>query len=69
MEVKWLNTALRNLDMEAEYISKENPEAAINVVQRIHNAVVLKDNPQELHKHQKRLECQFLLNTKQHRNQ
>jgi len=27
VKIKWLKKALRNLNMEAEYISKENPEA------------------------------------------
>jgi len=44
MEVKWLNTALNNLEREFEYISKENPDAAKKVVQRIHNSVSLLEN-------------------------
>lgn len=46
MEIKWLRTALRNLDQEAEYISKHDPQAARLVVQRIQNTVLLlRDNP------------------------
>ena len=46
MEIKWLNKALRNLDQEAAYISKENPDVAIEVVQRIRDTVaLLKNNP------------------------
>lgn len=46
MEVKWLNKAIKNLDKEAEYIAKENPQAARQVVQRIYDAVsLLADNP------------------------
>jgi len=46
MEIKWLRTALLNLDHEAEYIAKENPNAARVIVQRVVQAVSLsKDNP------------------------
>lgn len=46
MRVRWLRTALRNLDEEARYISQEDPAAARRVVQRIHDAVrQLADNP------------------------
>ena len=46
MEIKWLRTALRNLDQEAEYISKDNPQATRLVVQRIqHTVLLLRDNP------------------------
>jgi len=46
MEIKWLRTALLNLDHEAEYIEKENPNAARVIVQRVVQAVsLLKDNP------------------------
>ncbi len=45
MRVRWLRTALANLDAEAEYIAEENP-AAGRVVQRIFRAVdLLKKNP------------------------
>ena len=39
MKIKWLRKALKNLQQEAEYIAKENPETARLVVQRIHKAV------------------------------
>lgn len=46
MEIKWLRTALLNLDHEAEYIAKENPNVARVIVQRVVQAVsLLKDNP------------------------
>lgn len=46
MKIKWLKTALVNLDQEAEYIARENPMAARQIVQRIHRAVMqLADNP------------------------
>lgn len=46
MEIKWLRTALKILDQEAEYIAKEDPQAARLVVQRIYHTVsLLADNP------------------------
>ena len=46
MEVRWLTTALRNLDHEAEFVGKDNPEAARVLVRRIHEAVMnLKIHP------------------------
>lgn len=39
MEVKWLATALRNLDDEAEFVAKDNPAAARLLVGRVHDAV------------------------------
>ena len=46
MEVRWLATALRNLDDEAEFVGKDNPEAARLLVGRIHEAVTnLKAHP------------------------
>ena len=46
MQVRWLATALQNLDQEADYIAKDDPQAARLLVQRIHHAVVLlADNP------------------------
>lgn len=46
MEIKWLRKALLNLDQEAEYIAKENPQAARFVVDRIYHTVsLLTDNP------------------------
>lgn len=46
MEVRWLATALRNLDDEAEFVAKDNSAAARRLVGRIHEAVDnLKANP------------------------
>lgn len=46
MRVEWLNQALRNLDDEAEYIAREDQQAARLVVQRIVDAInLLPDNP------------------------
>lgn len=39
MQVKWLRTALRNLDEEATYIAAEDLQAAQLVVERVLNAV------------------------------
>ena len=39
MRVKWLRTALANLNAEAEYIARDDPAAASRVVIRILNAV------------------------------
>ncbi len=35
MHVRWLKRALKNLDDEAEYIARENPQAAARTVERI----------------------------------
>ena len=32
MRVRWLRTALANLNAEAEYIARDNPAAALRVV-------------------------------------
>lgn len=46
MQVRWLATALQNLNQEADYIAQEDPQAARLVVQRIYKAVnLLADNP------------------------
>jgi toxin ParE1/3/4 len=46
VRVKWLRTALANLDAEAEYIAEDNPGAAGRVAQRVFRAVdLLKKNP------------------------
>lgn len=46
MQVKWLRKALKNLDDEAEYISKDDPQAAQLVVQRIVQTIsLLAENP------------------------
>ena len=39
MRIKWLRTALANLDAEAEYISRDSPAAAARVVRAINRAV------------------------------
>jgi addiction module RelE/StbE family toxin len=39
VQVKWLRTALRNLDEEAAYIAADDPRAAQWVVERVLNAV------------------------------
>lgn len=41
MKIRWLRTALRDLDDEATYIATENPEAARLVVARIFESVGL----------------------------
>jgi len=46
VRVRWLRTALANLEAEAEFIAADNPAAAGRVVQRILRAVdLLKKNP------------------------
>jgi toxin ParE1/3/4 len=39
VRVRWLRRALRNLDEEADYIARDNPDAAARTVQRIATAV------------------------------
>jgi addiction module RelE/StbE family toxin len=39
MRIRWLRTALRNLDQHANHIAKDDPFAARNAVQRIQTAV------------------------------
>jgi len=39
-KVKWLRTALKNLEAEAEYIAQDNPRAAALMVERIYDAVM-----------------------------
>jgi toxin ParE1/3/4 len=41
MQVKWLRTALRNLDAEAAFIAEDDPAAARMVVQRVLKAVAM----------------------------
>ena len=41
MRLRWLRTALRNLDDEATFISEDDPAAATRVVQRVMQAVAL----------------------------
>ncbi len=39
MHIRWTRTALANLDAEAAYIARENPQAAQRTVERIRDAV------------------------------
>jgi len=39
MQVKWLRTALRNLEEQISFISEENPQAAARASARILTAV------------------------------
>ncbi len=39
MRVRWLRRALRNLDDEAEYIARDDPDAAAQTVDRIATSV------------------------------
>ena len=39
MRVRWLKRALKNLDEEAEYIARDNPQAAARIVDRIATSV------------------------------
>ena len=39
MRVRWLKRALKNLDQEAEYIARDNPQAAARIVERIATGV------------------------------
>jgi len=46
MNIKWLKTALKNLDQEAEYIAEDNPVAAAKMVEKIiHTVGLLSSNP------------------------
>ena len=39
MRVRWLKRSLKNLDEEAEYIARDNPQAAARIVERIATSV------------------------------
>lgn len=39
MRIRWLRTALANLDQEAEYIAADDPRAAARIMARIREAV------------------------------
>jgi toxin ParE1/3/4 len=39
VRVRWLKRALKNLDEEAEYIARDNPQAAARIVERIATSV------------------------------
>ena len=41
MRVRWLRTALRNLDSEATFIAEDDPAAARRVVERVLTAVAM----------------------------
>ena len=41
MQLKWLRTALRNLDAEAAFIAEDDPAAARRVVERVLKAVAM----------------------------
>ncbi len=46
MQIKWLKAALQNLESEADYIARNNAQAAQTVVLRIHTAInLLCENP------------------------
>ncbi len=46
MRVRWLRTALRNLDDEATFIAADNPRAAQLIVERVLMAVaILQEQP------------------------
>ena len=46
LRVKWLKTAIRNLEAEADYIAQDNPRAASDVVRKIYEATDrLKQHP------------------------
>jgi len=44
MQIKWLRTALRNLDEEIAFIAAEDPQAARRTASRILEAVALLEN-------------------------
>jgi len=39
LRIRWLKTAIRNLEAEADYIAQDNPGAAAEVVRKIHEAI------------------------------
>jgi toxin ParE1/3/4 len=41
MRVRWLRTALRNLDAEASFIAEDDPAAAQKIVERVLMAVAM----------------------------
>jgi toxin ParE1/3/4 len=45
-KIRWLRTALKNLDAEADYIAQDNPQAAAELVKRVFDSVdVLAKHP------------------------
>ncbi len=50
MQIKWRRKALQNLNNEAEYIAKNDPQAAQLIVQHIFQTIsLLKENPSLSH--------------------
>ena len=46
MQIKWLRKALQNLDEEAEYVARDDPQVAHLIVDRILTSVsLLTENP------------------------
>jgi toxin ParE1/3/4 len=46
VRVRWLRRALRNLDEEAAYVARDDPEAAARILERIESSVErLKTHP------------------------
>lgn len=39
MKIRWLRTALRNLDEQTAYIASDNPEAALRIAARVRGAI------------------------------
>lgn len=39
MKIRWLRTALRNLDEQTAYIANDNSEAALRIVARVRDAI------------------------------
>jgi toxin ParE1/3/4 len=39
VRVRWLKRALKNLDEEAEYVARDNPQAAARIVERIATSI------------------------------
>jgi toxin ParE1/3/4 len=46
MRIRWLKTALRNLDDAFQYVAEDNPEAAIRLAKKIRGTIQqLKEQP------------------------
>jgi len=48
VKIRWLKTALNDLNTEAEYIAEESPKTAVLILQRIEKAVSLLANQPSL---------------------
>jgi len=47
LTLHWTRRALQNLEQEADYIAKDDPDAAVLVMTRIHDAItLLQSNPE-----------------------